>query len=348
MAMQEVVQAFINDSYYLGVSGYGVSLIDATGEMAGFCIQVPKSGNIDRVGFRTGTVTTPQTLRVGIETLSSGNPSGSQYGGSAVGTQASPATNTFYEVTLGTPATAVKGDFIAVVVQFNSTIGNLEIAGANNTAPNHLYPCCMEKVGAGPTWAKVVRNPCLTIRYDDGTYGNINCFPGISVTEQSYSSASTPDERGLKFKLPVPVTVIGVYYRAAIGSAGTYDLVLYDSDGTTALATKTVTQVNLTGTFDDPIKIIFNSAVTLLANTFYRLVVKPTSGTAFLYELTVNTAAMLDGWAGGQNFHLTTRTDAGAWTDTTTKRPYIGLMVSQFQDGGGAQRSLVITGSRNY
>src|SRR5688572_25458479 len=106
MPAQDVVQVLIGDLHMLAFS-FNNFWIDASGEKSSFVIQVPKTGSITHVGFRVASVSSSQTLRAGIETLSGGAPSGSQYGGSAVGTQASPAADTFYEVALATPATAV-------------------------------------------------------------------------------------------------------------------------------------------------------------------------------------------------------------------------------------------------
>jgi len=46
-------------------------------------------------------------------------------------------------------------------------------------------------------------------------------------------------------------------------------------------------------------------------------------------------AAAMDGFPGGQNVHRTERTDLGAWTDTTTKRPWMGVLLTGFNDGAG-------------
>jgi hypothetical protein len=62
------------------VSSFVSRLIDATGEKYAAIIQIPKTGTISKIGFRTGTVTTSQTLRGGIETVdaATGAPTGTQ------------------------------------------------------------------------------------------------------------------------------------------------------------------------------------------------------------------------------------------------------------------------------
>lgn len=331
MPLKNVVQGLFADANLYVINSFNApTLIDASGEKCAVICQVPKTGSITHVGFRTGAVTTPQTLRVGIETLSSGNPSTTQYGGSAVGTQTSPAANTYYEVALATPATAVRGDFIALVVQFNATVGNLEIAHCTG-APNHALPFVDEFVAAA--WGRQVRLCVASLKYSDGSYPTFFCVPMASISEINFNSSSTPDERALKFKMPVQCMLQGVYMRAAMSSPATADIVLYDDAGNT-LKTLSVSQANIMGTFNDPVKYLFPAGVTLKANRFYRLAYKPTSTTdIWMYQFTVNSAGMLDGFIGGQNWYLSTRTDAGTWTDTTTTRPYIGLIFEQFHDG---------------
>ncbi len=330
MPLKDIVQAYVADLHPWGISSFTSNLIDASGEKHAFIFQIPKSGSITHIGFRTVAVATPQTLRVGLETLSAGVPSGSQYGGSAVGTQAAPAADTYYEVALATPATAVRGDFVAIVVQFDGTIGSANIAGGSGTG-NHDFPYTALFTAS---WAKNFQVGVHSIKYSDGTYGNILAYPAASVSEITFNSGSTPDERALKFKLAFPATLAGVYSRWGSDVGSTFDIVLYDSNGTTALSTQSVVMANLKGSGDNFKKFLFPQAVALKANTFYRLAFKPTNTTnCQLYQFTVNTAGMLDTFAGGQNFHLSTRTDAGAWTDTTTTRPHTGLILERFHDG---------------
>lgn len=327
MPLKNVV-GFISGDIAIWRASYRFFLIDATGEKFASILKVPKTGTIDRLGFSTRFVTTPQTLRVGLETLSSGDPSGSQYGGSAVGTQASPASFTYYEVTLATPATAVAGDDVAIVVQFNATVGNLEIASGEKWG-NQNFPYTDHYTGS---WSKQGDHPVGHVRYSDGTYPNIGFIPAADMPYIGFNSGTTPDERALKFKLPVPARIRGIWARLGTGT-GNFDIVLYDENGTT-LATKSVVAANAFSTGNDPHRIIFNAPVSLRANKFYRISLKPTTtNNVELGAFTVNSASYLDSFNGGQNFHLSTRTDAGAWTDTTTNRPGIELLFDQLHDG---------------
>ena len=74
----------------------------------------------------------------------------------------------------------------------------------------------------------------------------------------------------------------------------------------------------------------------LTANTYYRLVVKPTTANNItVVDYTFASVALMDAISGGQYCHKTERTDAGAWTDTTTRRPWMGFLIDQLDDGVG-------------
>jgi len=51
---------------------------------------------------------------------------------------------------------------------------------------------------------------------------------------------------------------------------------------------------------------------------------------------------MLDMLSGGQAFHFSSRADAGAWSDTTTRRPIMGLILSAADDGVGGGGGMIV------
>lgn len=303
--------------------------IDAAGEKVAFVFRVPKTGDIDRVSFRVQAVTSSQTLRVSLETVDgSGNPSGTDYGGSAPGTQTSPAVGTSYEVTLATPASATEGDYIAAVIQFDSSVGNLAISQGSISAnvAGSSYP-----VHYTASWAKQARQPMLSIRYDDGTYGFISAIPPCLFSSAGFNTGSTPDERANKFILPAPLQVCGMY--AYINAGNTMDMVLYDSGGT---ALETVSNDPNSRQSAAQLYTLFPFAPRDLTAGTYYVAVKPTSGsniTAYWVELLAT--GHLAGLHGGTNIHYASRTDAGSWNDNTSLRLKAGLVVSGVDAGGG-------------
>jgi hypothetical protein len=317
------------------------SILDNTDDRVAFIFRVPKTGNITKVGFHVITAATPQTIRVSLCTVdaTTGDPNTALYGGSAAGTQASPAANTFYEVTLGTAASATIGDTIAVVLQFDTTAGDVGIRPGLTSVLGRAgvaFPYMDAYVTA---WTKGAANgvnciPMCTIGYDDGTYPYNGMTPGASTVPAAvtFNNTSTPDEVGNRFTVPFLCRVSGFW--AIADFDGDADLVLYDS-ASTALATVSV---------DKDIEAVATAAyqtylpfapVTLRPNVVYRAVVKPTSATnLIIYRLTTQSAAMMDQMSGGQAWYETSRTDAGSWTDTTTQRILaLGLFFDGFHDG---------------
>ena len=306
--------------------------------------QVPKTGSIDRVGIRTGTVTVSDTLKVGIYTVdtATGAPTATAYGGMVAGTQGTLSTDSWYTVSLGTAASATRGDVIAAVIEFNSFVaGNLALSHVSANSSYRANRPYRAQYEASWTVAGTGGNLVLAIEYDDNTVDYVpGTYPWSAITVTNFNSGTTPDEYALKFKLPFPARISGFGTLWTGQSNGDFDAVLYDSDGTTVLESLSVDNDLASATnalwgyghFDTP--------VTLSKDTFYYLSLKPTSVTnVSVATMDVSAAVFLDQVEGGQNFHLATKTDAGAFSATTTSRPFIFLQFDQFDAGassGGA------------
>lgn len=305
--------------------------MSASAHKVAFLFQIPKSGTVAKIGFRTATVTTSDTLKVGLQTITTGNvPSGTQYGGSTPGTQAGLASNTGYTVSLAGNASVTQGDRVAVVVEFNSYVaGNLNIACIQNDAVGIGYPLC--KLFSA-SWALQNRAPIFWLEYDDGSYAPIKgIFPFSDFVSQVYVNSSTPDEYGIKFKMPIKCRLRSVRFAGGLNASGDVTVKVYDSDGSTVMASLQLTTDNMTMS-TRMLHLMFSSSPTILADTYYRVTVVNNNANNLTVDLfTLMTAAVQDMLDGGQNLHLTQRTDSGAWTDTTTKRMPIELEFDQFE-----------------
>lgn len=316
--------------------------INATDEKVAGIFRIPKDGTISDLIFTVGALTTPQTLRVGIETVdSSGNPTGIQYGGSAVGT-VTPTANTQFEVSLGTDATVTAPDLVAVVIQFDSTVGDLNITGMDVPGGSRQgFPYINFYT---TSWAKqqggIVN---MGIKYDDGSYEYTGALLLETNVGQQFNNTSTPDERGLYFSLPGPFRIYGFWMVADIDNNA--DIILYDSDGSTELTSLSLTSGPRGATATQFYNMPFASPQVLLANTNYRLILKPTSASNIdMRYITLNSslASIMAMWPGGTTVHWTSRTDAGSWTQDTARRPLMGLLCDQMDNGvGGAGGGLI-------
>lgn len=318
---------------------YLAQLIDAASEKAAFIVQAPKTGTISKVLFRTGTVTTGATVDVRLETVSTtdGNPTGTLLGTDSNGSQVIADTddNTVFTTSLTTGPSVTRGDIFAVVIVNPSVdFGNMQIVGfqsgsAGGAGGRHgIFPYSDLFTTA---WTKSTILPVCAFEYSDGTYEEIKgVYPMATVAVTSFNSGSLPDEIGIIFQLPMTVTVYGAWILTGAGANATVKL--YDSDGSTVLASYTIDSDLRGGTSGRCYFVTFSSNVTLTKDTNYRLTLVPDTTTSItLSRFTVNAAAVMDAFPGGQNIYQTERTDAGAWTNTTTERPLMGLLINQLQ-----------------
>lgn len=338
-----------------GVAAFAFTnqLIDASGEKVGYIFRVPKTGTLDKFEFRAGTVTVNAASQIRCSfqdpSVTTGDPDEVQdqfrdIAGSAMvangwnvpGLITSDGTDT------GVKRSVTQGDLLAAVIEYQTfTAGDtIQVSAADiGSQTEHLIDDCYVdlKSGAGPSWAKSTgAAPNLGLKYNDGSYAFIGGADAMSeLNTNTYNNGSTPDERALRFSLPVPFRLGGCWVRLDLDAVA--DIVLYDSDGTTALATVSLDPDIRQSAAGRNRLVRFASDISLLKDTVYRLSVKPTSVTNIsMYDKVVNGAAIMDAYEGGQNFHWSQRTDAGAWTQTTTKRPGIGLFVTALDDGAAA------------
>lgn len=331
-------------------------LLDASGEKAAVIFRAPKAGDIHKIGFRTGTVTTGDTLKVSFQDLAAtGFPdeTADQYRTVSV---ADGNDDTWFTTGIlssdgtdsGTKRTVTKGQELAVVLEFNAYVaGNLYIANCDGVGSAGLdaYPYVAQKVGAGPTWTKINSGasiPCIALEYSDGSFAFIGALPITSHTAQSFKSDTVgADEYALRFTVPFPMRIVGM--GCVIDADGNADFILYE--GTTQRAGVSIDPDMRASSSVSVYEMLFDDGpYTLSKDTVYHASVKPTTTTAVVLNIhNFNSAGILDSVDGGQAFHLATRVDGGAWSYDTAKRPVIWLIVDGFDDAtGGAGGGLLI------
>lgn len=313
-------------------AGLGAMLIDASGEKAAFIFRTP-CASIDEVGFRLGTVTTWDDLTVSLQNVdtTTGAPDGTQDQSVTI-TGADTDDNTWKETSAMTNRTGMTiGDLVAVVIEFGTWVdGSLNVSWPNGIGQdNAAYPTLFTAAWAKQTGGAGISVTCTGVTPVNPYYPALVPILGWGST-QALNTGSTPDEAGLIFQRPFAFTLIGGC--AAVDGDNPWDLVLYDSDGSSVLAS---------ASFDPDVRgqtnqqngcALWAETAQLAANTNYRLVAKPTTASNIgLAYGTVNSAAYLNHVLGGANFHWTQRTDAGAWSQTTTQRPLIDLLIGRVQ-----------------
>lgn len=316
----------------------------ANGNRVAFMLQVPKSGTLDTFEWRTGTVSNnpDNGLRCSFQDVNTANglPDGTpdQYrditGTFSANTWQTPGLITSDGTDLGTKRTVTKGDWIACVIDFVSFV-----AGDNITVSilnERPTPYSKYAMNNGSIIATVT--PVLALKYSDGTYAAFEnqVYPISLLNTYAFHTASTPDERAAKFVAPFDCRVTGAM--AFLAQNTDCDLVLYSSGGST-LASGTVSRFlrGSTTTAVTPVTTTFNSTVNLNAGDTYYLSVTPTAtpSTVTMATFTVPSTDHRAAMPSGSNWFLSTRTDGGSWSDTTTEWPLLGLMIDGLDDGAG-------------
>lgn len=326
-------------------------LMDASAEKVAYIFQVPKTGTLNNIRFRTGTVTTGDTLKVSFQNVSTtnGDPDGSidEYRTIVVNSSDDNVMLTTGIISSdgtdgGVKRSVTQGDYLAVVFEFDSFVaGAINIAGLSiNSVSTNPYSGGTYADHYTAAWAKSTAvSPILALEYTDGSY---NYTPGVYVMSVSStlsfaSNNATQDEVALRFTVPVTTKVKGGYFMADFDAAT--DAVLYDSGGT-ALATVSIDPDIRIANSDVLTAVYFASEITLSPDTTYRWTLKPTTTTNITVRyFDVAAAAVMGQMEGGTNVYWDARVDAGAWTSTTTRRPYAGLFISDIPAATGGSGS---------
>lgn len=326
--------------------------LDADGEKATYIFFVPRTGTVQAVGFRLGTVTQApgNGLRVSFQDVTAtGNPDEVQdqfrdvTSGLTTDTWVTTGLITSDGTDNGSKRSVTRGTLLAVVIEFTSfTAGdNLNVLSRpsiSTVGGGMLHLHSYNNLKTGGTWGTKNRSALnLSLQYDDGTWAFMGppTGPISALNHVNFSTSSNPDERGLIFQFPMPVTVGGGWFRGSLGSVAA-DLILYDADGSTVLDTKSMDGDQTTSASSANAAFCwFDRGIDLVAHANYRLILKPTTGSNVgLSDFEVPAAAFMAAHEGGAAWHFTQRTDGGAWSQTTTKRPMMGLLVTGIDDGG--------------
>lgn len=306
--------------------------INGAGKHMSLVFLVPKTGNISAIGYLPGTVSGAGSLDVRLETVAgTGFPSGTLFGTNTNGAS-SPTSNTWAWVTLTAAAAVTRGQIVAAKLLYASGTSVTPQVMATNAPPDTGFPytalfTTADAVDAGPL--------IIGIKYDDGSVSFIgNPIASSTTVSQTINTGTTPDEVGIKFTVPFSCKVSGAIYSTSAAGT-TYAVKLYDGSDNLL---ESVTGIDGDHVSDATSSrfVLFDTDVTLSPSTVYRLTLLPEAASNItIYRLSVDASASRGGLPGGLDAMKTERTDAGAWTDTNTQWPFIGLVISALDDGAG-------------
>ena len=211
---------------------------------------------------------------------------------------------------------------------------------------NLLYPLTNAFVGGAWNGAGSGQNPNVVITFSDGTLGWLDgtLFTGL-YTQNSWTDATDPDERGIIFQVPFACKIGGLWtFLRSVDATSDFTLTLYsDPEGVAPVAEATVTvDADQAGAAAN--NLIMNhgiaSQVSLLADTDYCIAVKATGAGNLRVDGTVLAAAAHRAiFPGSTTLRQVTRNGgAGAFgSSSTTTMMNLGVMISEITtstDGG--------------
>jgi len=331
------------------ITAFASAIIDATGEKIAFVgpVSTPNQGSksIRKVGFRFGTVTKAggSALTVSLQDvdLAAGQPmrpDGTQDQTVAIANaDAAFASNTWIQTgNLSADRTVTHGELLAVVVEFDGA-GRLGADSVAISVPNTGLLGHSALVLFTGSWVATAATGVL-LEFSDGTFGTLEWGYPISnvATHNFHVNTAGADEYGIEFQVPWECAVDGAWWQGASGgTAGDFEVILYS--GTTPMTNGTISVDGHTLTSGSTFLFqrSFPGAITLAANTSYKLALRPTATTGFLlHYVDVAAAGYMAALDGGTNIVQASRLDQGAWAAaTTTRRPLMGLKLCAFHDG---------------
>lgn len=308
-----------------------------------FSFIVPKTGTLDLVEFRTGNVTTGDTVRVSFQNqTAAGIPDGTvdQYRDIAIGgsdDNAWLATGLMTDdgTDGGAKRSVTAGDRVSIVFHFPSYVAGDIWLQYLASATEGYSTSIFRSTDSGSSWTFQPGAPAVAVKYSDGTYAFMrNTSPFDTLSTYNVASNSTPDEHGMRFKLPYKIRAAGLAFKAA---ADLTNMTLY-SDAGSIIAGPTVPEPTHNQTSGSLRReAIFTSPVDLDADTWYRATWKPSSTTsrAISYN-TIDSDGIRENFNQGLNMSGCYRVDAGAFTDDPTVIFPFTILTSGADDGAGS------------
>lgn len=324
--------------------------LDAAGEYVVCTVQAPLTGTLTHIEFVARAISANGTLRGGIWAVpAAGTPGGTLLAVGSDGTLAYTTSdaNTWLTIPLTTPVAVTRGQFIQVAIGQNAaSAGNLQVGFFDDDG--NQCPGVWDNTSGSYAATSGGLAPCVALRYATNVYAPIlGCWPFSGVNNYLFSSNDvTADVRGLRFRFPYPVSVSGGWLYADTDGDFNFRLVTEAYNGTDGvLASLTVDKDFRPSNASGVHLFQFLADVTLAKNTWYRLVVEPTTGTQTgLHDFVIPNANIMTTMFQGADWHTTQAKDPtgnASWTNYNNgidgyRRPLMGLLVNGQHDGSVA------------
>lgn len=332
-----------------GSVNYTNQNMNTLGDKIGIAFTLEEDATIANILIRQGaSVTYNGTVRVGIQTVSTttGINSGTWVGGANnyvdITSWNSANNGTFLVVTPTNNMVLTAGTVYMVVAEVTTapTAGNtLTLTSVfANIVSRGGYPYTINQTTT--TISGKLDNSmlaCFGLRSSSKTYG----YPYEAFHSVSLNVDSSPDELGIGFTMPntvcstFEISSFEPYLSFTQSTDTTFDIVIYQ--GTTALQTSSFDTAQMNG-FNRNMRhslVMSGTPATLTSGIEYIVALKPTTTTNItIFGYTFATSGDKTS-LGGLNPKYYTRTNAGAWTETTLRVPFGDLCFANINGGGG-------------
>lgn len=325
----------------ISTSPFSLSAANSTYSMV---FALNKSGIITDVGFWVIVSGTASQYLFALTQIDAagGTPVNTNYGGSS-GTvlEANQLVNAAWNwVSLSSPATGTVGDIVAArVMRQNSSTSDYIMVSSVLTHDSNLP---RRHSSGGLTG----QHPVIAIKYNDGT---VQGMPLSDLQTVTFNMDSDPDERGMKFSVPVDMTCNGATLVSNFGANDSFRVLLYnDTEVVRAVAISDEDQIAVTT--GNQFQVHWPS-YDLIANNTYRLTLQ-SDGAAddiSVYELSLVTGSYGYVFPGGIYWEETYRTNSGSFTDRPNDRLWMGLLINTISPSTGTVSSTtIITGEGTH
>jgi len=317
-----------------GNVSFAVNRLNTSKEALFLVIQAPKTGTIQRVFFKKGTVLTAGNIRCTLEGIGAdGRPNNillvqpiSQPPILLPGSDATKfivGSGGWDFFALQAPAFVTKGQKFAIGFHNpESSFGDIEINTCTKPEGN-VFPYVLTRATNG-SYVGFNHIPVVSLEYNDTTYPRI--LEGTTFVGAIPAQAGDILESGLKFKLNFNTRISGFWTCFGEGSL-TNEFRLYD-DGNQTLVTKITTYGNVSVGFIR--QYIFGSQIPIFKNKYYRLIVRKNAGAITPCGGLVISPEFSEGIDGGVDFLYTERNATSeAWVDKLTSHPLMGIFCDQ-------------------
>jgi hypothetical protein len=365
-------------SYPARVSAYpssaGAFVLDSTDEFVVMVFRLPKSGTLNKIGWRSAAITpgTSFVLKISLETVAetigqpvaTTNATKTLYASNAESadiTNLNSNTVYFTSINGSTGIAVTAGDLVAVTFRLTA------VNGASITVVNaqfhNDYTLAMNQYGGdfyfatylGGSWALIEQTPMISLEYSDGFCPHFLLQPPCTQDANAWGSNDSPDLRGMKFKYPIKCRLSGC--SVVLEADSDVDIILYEPDEYTVASgfpiTISATKRRSSGRAIH--SIIFPVKPEIEANTFYRIVFLPKNTTDInILRSTLSDDGSYSGASQtleNDNISYTYRNGFPSsgdhtWTDSSNDRIYMSVLIDGIDAGaaGGISRSRQLMG----